>query len=281
MNMMTKVKTFLLYIRSTVRSFLPRYYEVQRIKGRSNFIAKLVLPQNAVTYIFRDRKTDVIAGCRLYDKPLLASYSRSGTNWIRYIIEYISGCPTPGQFRLHNGSDFMIDRAHQAYPIMHKHGSVILVIRDYRECLLRHNTELWNETGDVRSFLEDDSVKQPANWYIKNIQTFEEFTGRKLLLYYEDLISNSEEAVRELSRFLEMDQDRTNEFVATIETRSAESVGAYVSGGHKSSTSSNLNDFRYHARKHLTPEQMVEFDEYYKREYPAIFHKYLTRYSIS
>lgn len=279
--MIKRVKTFLLYIRATTKAFLPRYYELQRIKGRGNFITKLVLLQNVITYIMRDRKTDVIRGNRLYEKPLLASYPRSGTNWIRYIIEYISGSPTPGQIRYLNGSDFMIDRAHQAYPVMNKYNEVILIIRDYRECLLRHNTKLWTETENVYSFLENDSVKHPANWYIKNIQAFEKFTGRKLLLYYEDLISNSEEAVRELSRFLEMNRDRTKEFVATIETRSTESVGAYMSGGHKSNTSSNLSDFHYHARKHLTTEQMIEFDEYYKREYPAIFRKYLDRYSIS
>ena len=36
---------------------------------------------------------------------------------------------------------------------MDLYASVILIIHDYRECLLRHNTNLWQITGQVERFL--------------------------------------------------------------------------------------------------------------------------------
>ena len=264
--------------------FIPPYYERQKAKGHGRFTATLMLPYNAVKYVqrkLRPKKRNPRIGYHLYKKPLLVSYPRSGTNWIRYIIEWISGAPTPGQKRLHTGSDFIIDRAHRAYLSMDKYKKVVFLIRDYRECLIRHNTKLWLETQQVSAFLTDESVRMPASYYVKNIQAFDKFRGAKLLIYYEDLISSPEVTIRALSQFLELDTDRTETFISTIETRSTESADVYTAKRHKSNTRGNFKDFDFHARKHLTVEQKVEFDEFYRENYPTIFQKYLMRYASS
>ena len=98
-------------------------------------------------------------GFGLHDLPLLASYPRSGTNWIRYIVESISGLPTPGEHRLLSGTNYCIDRAHCAYPIISSYKKVVLVLRDYRECILRHHKESWINYTDVLSLLSDEDLK--------------------------------------------------------------------------------------------------------------------------
>ncbi len=118
---------------------------------------------NRVKQMVRTR--GVITGFQRTDLPLLITYSRSGTNWIRYIVEFLTGRPTPGHRRLHGGDDFAIDRAHQGYRVAAEYERIILVIRVYKESLIRHYIDEWREQGaeqsDVVGFLEGRSGRQP------------------------------------------------------------------------------------------------------------------------
>ncbi len=223
---------------------------------------------------------NVINGFYLIEKPLLVSYSRSGTNWIRYIIEYISNKPTPGQTRLHSGADYVIDRAHKGYPVLHHYNKVILLIRNYRECLLRHHSSLWTALKDAKAFLLYENVEQPPIWFIKNIEAFDKFEGEKLLIYYEDLLNNPEPIIKKLSRFLGLDIKKTEDFILNIEDRQQESISAYIGGGHESFTLGERNQTNYHANTNLSKEEQLEFDNFYKLKYPYLFDKYLKKYAI-
>jgi len=214
---------------------------------------------------------------------LLVSYSRSGTNWIRYIIEYLSGKPTPGQTRLHKGKrkSFFIDRAHCGFAVMHQYSKVILIIRDYRECLLRHNQELWSKTNDVKTFLEDQTVKHPPGWYIRNIQSFDEFSGEKTVLYYEDILSDPTSQIPKLCEFLNFPREQYLSFLDNLTEHSKKSVNAYTATTHESETKLNPTNFKFHSAKNLTPAQQLEFDQYYREHYPELFEKYLSKYACS
>lgn len=259
---------------------IARYFEHQKQKGCSVFGSTVALPYNIVQYA---RRTSIegkqISGYQRYDLPLLASYSRSGTNWIRYIIETISGQPTPGQVRVHYGANFVVDRAHQAFPIMSLYPKVILLLRDYRECLLRHHRRLWEHSAGVTSFLEATDAFQPPCWYIGNVAAFDRFADPKLLIYYEDLISTPQSAVWQLSTFLGLHRDRTRGFVEGLDEFRAKSVGSYVDGGHESVTVGE-DDPRRHSREHLSRTEAEAFDEYYAQYYPVLFDRYLKRYAL-
>jgi hypothetical protein len=224
---------------------------------------------------------NVFYGYGLYDRPLLVSYSRSGTNWIRYIIEYLSGRPTPGQQRLFKGKpkEFFIDRAHCGFEVMHQYKRVMLVIRDYRECLLRHNQALWARINNVNTFLEDMTVKHPPVWYIQNIRSFDAFTGDKLVLYYEDILSDPSSQIPELCEFLGFSRNSCNKFLEDLPAHAKKSVNAYTATTHTSETKQNPTNFNFHASKNLTPAQRIAFDEYYRKQYPDLFEKYLSRYA--
>ena len=92
--------------------------------------------------VFFPRK-NLIYGLGKYELPVLVTYPRSGTNWIRYIIESLTDKPSPGKSRKKKGSDYGIDRAHAIKKYGKHYSKMILVLRDYRECLIRHNSELF------------------------------------------------------------------------------------------------------------------------------------------
>ena len=274
---------------NTLTILITRYFRLQKYKGRGRIAAVLLFIPIAVTYLpkilkylvvfsFMSGKKNVKAGFGLYDKPLLASYPRSGTNWIRYIIESLSGKPTPGQTRLHTGADYVIDRAHKAYPVMHRHQKVILVLRDYRECLLRNSFGLWAELNDSRQFLEEKVVLEPPHWYIDNLQAYDNFSGSKLLVYYEDLLSQPESAIPKIAQFLNFDPVTTEAFLSNLDHHKQQSLSLFKSGGHSSETEGDTMKASYHADMHISTEQKSAFDFFYMEKYPELFKTYLARY---
>ena len=172
----------------------------------------------------------------VHDLPLLITYSRSGTNWLRYVIELLSGRPTPGHERLHGGDDFVIDRAHEGYRVASEYQRIILVVRNYKESLVRHSIDEWkaNKDGshrlDVTSFLDDQSGRQPPAWFIENLRTYHEFTGDKLLLYYEDLMTEPETELRRLIEFLDLPRDGEEDLFANLDEHRRRSAPSGPSG---------------------------------------------------
>lgn len=198
---------------------------------------------------------------------------------MRYIVEYISGAPTPGQTRLHQGKDYFLDRAHRAYPRMHKYVKVILLLRDYRECFLRQHNDNWARFDTVSAFCESRELRAPPFWYIRNLQAFDSFDGSKLLLYYEDLVLDPVRSVRQVAAFLGLDSGRTRDFAQNIEERYSESVTLYRAGGHTSETSCTKN-MHAHADRLLRPQQLMQFDDYFFKKFPELAQKYLGRYDM-
>ncbi len=261
-------------------NILRKYYSVQKDKGYSMVWATLLLPQKVLNRVRVKyfRRSDAIVGFGYYRRPLLASYSRSGTNWLRYIIETLTDLPTPGSKRRIRGDKYAVDRAHQAYKVMHKHVAVILVIRDYRECLIRHNRDLWKQIRDVVPFLEfDGKIEQPNHWYIKNIEAFDKFSGKKMLIYYEDLQTDPEPTIRRVADFFSVDQAKVDDMIAHLDEHYEASVSSYTKSGHDSFTAGTKR-MDYHSKSNLTPEQINEFDDYYFNNYPKLAKKYLARY---
>jgi hypothetical protein len=239
--------------------------------------------RKAVQHFFlispRRKKQNIIIGFGLYDKPLLASYSRSGLNLLRYAIEFISNQRTPGQKRLCRQGDYIVDRAHQAAPIMGRHPKVLLLLRDYRECLLRQHPKAWRRMGDVFQFLQNKSLEQPPEWYVDNLQAFDRFAGPKLVIYYEDLIAQPDAEICKITEFLGLDQKRAAELIKDYEKHKKSALQNYLEGGHQSVTA-RLSDVGFHAATHLNAGQRREFDRFYQTHYPDLFNKYLCRYQV-
>ncbi|MFX1253074.1 MAG: sulfotransferase domain-containing protein [Promethearchaeota archaeon] len=240
------------------------------------------------------KKGDPLIGFRQYHRPLLISYSRSGTNWLRYIIEFLTKKPTPGSTRLVEGNGYIIDRAHQGFRVINKHNKAVLTIRNYKECLLRHlmkewkdfqnTTELledltkeWKNFQNVTGFLEDWTTTQPPYWYIKNIEAFDKFRGDKLLIYYEDMIIDPIKEIKRLVTFLKLPETHLKHLLENLDYHKKQSISCYRKD-QKSYTEGASDKLRYYSEILLSSKERREFDNYYEKNYPILFKKYLTRY---
>lgn len=230
------------------------------------------------------RNKGVITGFERRDLPLLITYSRSGTNWLRYVIELLTGQPTPGHQRLHGGEDYAIDRAHQGYRVASEYQRIVLVVRNYKESLIRHYIDDWQagvdgtRRMDVTAFLEDRSGKQPPEWFIENIRAYDEFLGDKLLLYYEDLMTEPEGELRRLIEFLDLPRDGVEDLFADLEEHRRRSVGLYRQN-QESYTEGAADKLNHHSEALLSGDEQRAFDRYYAERHPELFQRYLSRYA--
>jgi len=232
------------------------------------------------------KKFNVNTGYQRFNKPLLVSYPRSGTNWIRYVIEYLTQKPTPGETRLIRGNnifyraingDFVIDRAHNGEFIIKKHPKVFFILRNYKECLIRQFKTKWTDYPNIQTFLEDESLHTPCKWYVKNIDVFNRYQGDKKLLYFEDMIENPIEFIDDLVEFLNLPTKRLANLKENLTDHQKTSVGLYTKRGKESFTNGKKENLKIHSST-LSKNQLLEFDSYFTTNFPEITEKYLNRY---
>lgn len=237
-------------------------------------------------YFQLSKKFNVNTGYQRFNKPLLVSYPRSGTNWIRYVIEFLTNRPTPGEsrlvrghkiyYRIFNGS-FAIDRAHNSELIMEKYPKVLLILRNYKECLIRQFKNKWDKYPNIQTFLEDESLHTPCNWYIKNIEAFNNYKGNKKLLYYEDMIENPIQFLDSLVEFLDLPTKNLANLKENLNAHQIKSVSLYTKGGKTSFSNGKKENLKIHSSA-LSINQLLEFDNYFVTNYPDTTNKYLKRY---
>ncbi|MEO9476656.1 MAG: sulfotransferase domain-containing protein [Cyclobacteriaceae bacterium] len=242
---------------------------------------------SVIHYYFRQflrftihRNKNLIHGRALYSLPVLVSYPRSGTNWLRFIIESLTDKRTPGQIRYSRSKEYAVDRAHCASKNGMKYDKMILVLRDYRECMLRHLDALWLHHQNVEDFLNEQNVISKPSWYVDNIKAFEDFPRQKLLLYYEDLVDNPSEYVKELGQFLGVEELKILHFLKELPKKQQESEASY-NKTHGAHTAGKKSKHSFHSKKLLSSEQAKNFDRYFATNYPEIWEKYLKRYTFT
>ncbi len=224
---------------------------------------------------------DVFRGFKMYNKPLLITYSRSGTNWIRYFVETVSKKPTPGQKRVVEGNDYILDRAHAGFINAKKYKAIFLIVRNYRECLVRHHgLQKIRNFGSINEFLKAEKLSQPANWFIKNLEAFDAYKGEKLLIFYEDLILEPEKNLQEIGQFLGLSKSDVKQFIDKIEEHKIQSINAYTKFNRKSTTKGDYSQLGFHSTM-LTPTEIMEFDAFYKQRHPKLFNQYLSKYEFN
>jgi len=230
------------------------------------------------------RNKGVMTGFERRDLPLLITYSRSGTNWLRYVIELLTGQPTPGHQRLHGGEDFAIDRAHQGYRVASEYQRIVLVVRNYKESLIRHYIDQWQagrdgaQRMDVTGFLDDRSGPQPPEWFIENIRAYDGFQGDRLLLYYEDLMTDPQAELLRLIEFLDLPREGVDDLFANLDEHRRRSVELYRQN-QESYTEGAADKLNHHSEALLSEDEQRAFDRYYAERHPQLFERYLKRYA--
>ena len=196
---------------------------------------------------------------------ILLSYPRSGNHLLRFFIELLSEIPTYGcigstkdieiyknkfseniPFNITNfdKKDCYIKYHNPPSENIHTN-NLILIIRNPKEVLLRHN----NYKLNVSSF----------EIYFKNIDFYNNHKGKKLLLYYEDIITNKTDFINTLYNFLDINNfQKKNYVLRNIEklyNLSANPINRTCWGG----VNSNSINFYY---KNIPNSIKNQFDSY-------------------
>ena len=154
-------------------------------------------------------------------KNIILSYPRSGNHLVRFFIELLSEIPTFGcksnpkdipifknQFSEKipfNISKFNLNDCYFKYHKPPKDifcNKLIFIVRNPREVLLRHNNYKLNFAR-----------KYPYQTYYKNIDYYNNFSGKKILLYYEDIITDKINFINKLYEFLEINNEKKKNYI--------------------------------------------------------------------
>jgi len=151
----------------------------------------------------------------------------------------------------------------------------VLLVRHPVECIVRHHGIEKIQGLGVDAFLNDKTDRMPAFWYIENIKAFDKYQGRKLLIYYEDLMTAPDMAFKKIGEFFDFDDDKVDGFLKNIDDHKEKSVGLY-SQHFGSETKGSKYALQHHGSK-LTKEDKAAFQSYFSG-FPEVYSKYLKRY---
>ena len=159
----------------------------------------------------------------------LLSFPRSGNHLARFFIELLSETPTlgvvnnptdipiykntfPAEVPFQIGDDFPLEerkcecfiKSHTLPPQNTEVDTLILLVRNPRECLIRQNGfYTWNQNYNWHSY---EAYFQLIDYYLK-------FPHKKHLFFYEDMLTDKKAFVKELYDFLELDKPDKLEYV--------------------------------------------------------------------
>lgn len=255
------------------------------------------------THIVTLKKTEpiVIKKLQLFDNkntqytnnlskfPVLLSYPRSGNHLTRFFIELLTQNPTYGSGGKSNTKDIPIYKNifpvkipfnikdgvnkkektyvkyHFTYNLQHhKVSSLIFLLRNPREVLLRHNG------------LDKLSIPEYQK-YFDGIDFFLQYKGPKLLLYYEDMLTQKTDFINKLYFFLD---DDALPHKLSYALSNIEELFIYSSQGENRAWGGNRSNFNtnYYYDK-ISPTIKDDFDAYLRsklkdKKYQFIIKKY-------
>jgi len=226
---------------------------------------------------------------------ILLSYPRSGNHLVRFLLNYYLKIPTYGckgnkqDIEIYknvfpekvpfNISDFDKKGCYIKYHTppdstrcnrlrwrQHKNirsNKLILIIRNTKEVLLRHNNYKLNIKGKWDSY----------ETYFKNIDYYNNHKGKKLLLYYEDITTNKQKFINTLYDFLDVNNiEKKNYVLSNIDKL------YYLSSKGKKRDWGGINSNSIDNYYKKIPESIKEnFDNYLNdklEKYPFLKEKY-------
>jgi len=208
----------------------------------------------------------------------LISYPRSGNTWTRYIIEQISKRVTIDEGRGEKTQNPILIKRHDFCGSENKNKGLIVLIRDYREALIRHHDQ---KPVDMNEVLNPRVSKNKQLSYIDILYGYDQWPAdRRLLVYYEDLMMHPEVDILRMMIFLGLwpkKEDQYKSFIEDIETHKQSSIKNYETKIGPSITKGE--DLKFHS-KNISIDEQKSYDVFLKKHHPEIFFKYLDRYAL-
>ncbi len=164
----------------------------------------------------------------VFNHNALWSFPGSGNHWVRFITEYLTGCPTRGcasnpkdipiylntfpseehpLVHVNPENPFILYKSHTAYTTNFRN-AIILLIRNY------HNY-LSGLSQGVLSFEKNSKLRFlcGAITHFELINVYDRFSGNKMVIYYEDLLTYPEREISRIRYFLNGSHERYEAFM--------------------------------------------------------------------
>jgi len=204
---------------------------------------------------------------------LLLSYPRSGSNWVRYCLEFLTKRPTVGPdntitplnqpfgSRLELGvnldQNYLLYRTHNLIKVKKP---MILLIRNYKECVLRG----FCMSKNLNTSKALGVAKSHSPIFERNLRTFNNWSEDKIVVYYEDLILNPEDTLKGILSFVGYGEEHLSDFLKNLEQHRAASLNEYSISQGGCGTSGDKSTFNFYSN---------QFDKSFLCEIDKIFEK--------
>ncbi len=223
-------------------------------------------------------------------KIFLLSALRSGNTWMRYCIEVLTERPTAEfMFKIRPDAlpfglicDHPIDMAKAPVwkahilddlnclgrrPYNNKEDHLILLIRNPKETIIR-------ETGSAAlGALTSGEGRKNFQRYFENLAIYDEWQGKKYLIYYEDFMTNPRRILEKIVDFLGDSQEKFDDFFAHYQEHKIKSIKLYADYFYTQSITKG-EDLLAHSRK-LSRDHRNELDVWIDKNYRHLWQKYL------
>ncbi len=208
------------------------------------------------------------------DNVVLLSYPRSGNSWMRYIFKHMIG-----DVNLVSRHGFIYSEYEKEL-----YFKLILIIRNYKECLPRHliyrNKASLIKKGELfgLDILINKSTTLPPYFgsiesYMHNIKVYDNWNSDKILISYEELITDPKKTLKRIHNFFkEKREDGFVKFMTNYQKHKETSVNEY---GDRSWTKGNAPIC--HSRN-CSSQERVKIDDYIKSINNDLYQKYLSQY---
>jgi hypothetical protein len=220
-------------------------------------------------------------------KNCLLSLPRTGSNWVRYWFEYFSNENTSERnilVEINHRGETRTEKTNATLYKRHKLSKediesrdiqkLVCVLRDYRECFVRH----------CRGRTFDKKVSRMSD-YTDNLYVYDAFAGDKMIMYYEDFVSDPKTYMKQVLDFLEV---RSNWDDIDVKEHRDISVKLYEAGGSDKvgsqtrgapSLTKGKSDFQFH-QSELNDETKQQLETWFRESHPSLHDEYLVRYKL-
>ena len=219
----------------------------------------------------------------MQSENIVLSYPRSGNHLCRFFIELLSEIPTygckgnkddkeiyknnfpekvPFNIRMHFDSTDCYRKYHMPPP--KNANKLILIIRNPKEVLLRQNNYKINMTNNWFSYQK----------YFENIEFYNNHVGPKIILFYEDMLTDKISFINTLYDFLEINNPKKKDYVIANIDKLFELSSKGTNRAWGGVLSNGETEFYY---KKIPDTMKTEFDlniDKFCEKYPFLKEKY-------
>jgi hypothetical protein len=226
----------------------------------------------------------------------------SGSHWFFYCVNTLfqKAIHTEDRIEPYRADSYCNNKgkivtAHNPYDLhldcnSHNQDLLILLIRNYRECLLRNYKDFESVKNEIIYQASFNHLSHEKEWvlslrmnhYFHNLRAYEMWNpGKRLIVYYEDLLENPRESLLRIAAFIgETGKDREIQtFVDHIDSHMENSINIYEGPTKVYTSHTRGRSFLYHTQK-IGLEKSLELDELVMRCFPDFVKKYLSRYPL-